>query len=73
MKHPVHKNHINTCSPLSLNSNKCKISPVLKPRDMKAFQGAFVILVQDEHEWSVSVTIQPLGQDPHSSLLIFNS
>jgi hypothetical protein len=52
MKHPVHKNHshINTGSPLSLNSNKCIISLVLKPCAMKAFQGAFVILVQDEHE-----------------------
>jgi len=72
MRHPVHKNHshINTCSSLSLNSNKCTISLVLKPRAMKAFQGASVILAQDEHGYSVSVTIQPLGQDPHSSLLI---
>ena len=75
MRHHVHTNHshINTRSPLSLNSNKCTISLVLKSRAMKAFQGAFVILVQDEHEQSVSATIQPSGQDPHSSLLIFNS
>jgi len=52
MRHPVHKkhSHINTWSPLSLNSNKCTICPVLEPRAMKAFRGAFVILVQDEHE-----------------------